>query len=382
MNQVQEKIFTLLTEIDSVCNSNNIDYYLCADTALFAFKTSELHRDAYSAQIAIASEDTSRFLKAMKETDERIVECWKNNENYPDFSLRYVDKKSLCFNLNDHKANKFNGIFVHIAIIRKRPSIKKKNFIIENGINFNSGAPQGRRLKKMGVTLLFKLIMLFSGKKKFVRNYFEKQISVKGKNVNQYKIGKKIYPRLILEGTKKYIKIFDQHFQTFPYLEEYFLYTYGYGWKEGAINFTEDNLILDPNISSDDFEKELAKLGWSNKKYDKSKYWLTFWNNPKVNARIRKQQLQTQDIVDTLDLKVLYRSQKKELLKLYKNQNYEILDQKLEEYYQSVESKNKMISFDRELSKIVIARIKDKKGKLYANNLESRRKSIGINIAK
>ena len=41
-----------------------------------------------------------------------------------------------------------------------------------------------------------------------------------------------------------------------------------------------------------------------------------------------------------------------------------------------------MLSFDRDISKIVMERLKNQKGKLYVMELESRRKSIGIDMTK
>ena len=311
MNEVQKKIFALLKEIDETCKANGIDYYLCSDTALFAYQSAALHAAAYSAEIALATEDVSQFLKVMDKKENRIVESWKNNENYPDFSLRYVDKDSLCYSLDGGQANKYNGIFIQITLIRKRPLIRRKNFIIENGINANSGHPlQKRGLKRYFFAVIFKVLMFLYGKKKFVRKYFEKQISLRGKNTNQYKIGKKVYPKIILEGIKNEIQLYDHAFQTFPYLEEYFLYAYGYNWEHKKIVLNADNIILNPNISCVAYEKILRELNWRNKKYTKHKFYLGLFYSSKINARIRKQQFQTQYIVDTLHLKDSYLPQK------------------------------------------------------------------------
>jgi len=383
MNEVQKKIFTLLKEIDISCKANDIDYYLCSDTALCAFQNAELHHDAHSAEVAIATDDVSRFLKIMNEKENRIVECWENNENYPDFSLRYVDKTSLCYNLNEYKGNKYNGIFVHITLVRRRSAIRKKNFIIENGINFNSGQPlQKRSLKRFFVALIFKISMIVYGKKRFVRNYFEKQISPNRKNTNYFKIGKKVYPKLILDGIKREIDLYDQKFQTFPHVEQYFLYNYGYNWENKELNINAEKLILSPNISCIDYQEALEKKGWKNKRYAKHKMWMGLLYSPKINAHIRKQQLQIQYIVDTLYLKDLYLPQKEKLIILQQKQQFNTLDNKLQEYLDSTAEKGRMMSFDKDISKMVIERIKAKKGSLYVSELEMRRKSIGVNMNK
>ena len=382
MNEVQKKIFTLLNEIDTSCKANGLDYYLNSDTALYAFQNAKLHPDAYCAHIAIVAEDVSWFLKIMKGKENRAIESWKNNEDYPDFSLRYIDKESLCYSIDRHKGYKHNGIFIHITIIRKRSAIKKRNFIIENGINFNSGIPSQKRGLKRGVVASgFRVMMFFKGKKRFVRNYFEEQISLRGKNTNQYKIGKKVYPRIILEGTRNELELYGQKFTTFPYLKEYFLYAYGYNWANKELS-PKTNRILSPYISCMDYEKELEKIGWNDKKYRKSKKRMASLYDPKVNARIRKQQLQTQYVIDTLYLKDLYLPQKEELMALHQNEQFETLDQQLQEYFDLTSRKGRMMSFDRDISFMVIERIKEKKGKLYATALEFRRKSVAIDMSK
>jgi len=383
MNEVQEKVFMLLKEIDTSCKANSIDYYLCADTALFAYQNAELHCDAYCAEIAIASEDLYWFLKAMEQNEKRAVECWQNNENYPDFSLRYVDKESLCYNIDNHKGHKYNGIFIKIKPIRRRSAIKKRNFIIENGINFNSGHPHGKRsLKRSIVAFVFRVVMFFYGKKRFVRRYFNSQISIGGKNTNQYKIGKKVYPRLILEGNKNELEIYDHIFPTFPYLKEYFLYAYGYNWESKEIDFKTEKLILNPHISCVDYEKALKEIGWRDKKYIRNKMFAGLLYSFKINGRIRKQQTQTQYIVDTLHLRDLYSPQKEELLSLHQNEQFDTLDHQLQGYFDLTSKKGRMMSFDKDISRMVIERIKEKRGKLYATGLEVRRKNIGINMIK
>ena len=383
MNEVQKKIFTLLNEIDTSCRANGLDYYLSGDTALYAFQNAELHPDAYCAYISIVAEDVSWFLKIMEAKENRAIESWKSNENYPDFSLRYIDKESLCYHIDRHKGYKHNGIYVHITIIRKRSAIKKRNFIIENGINFNSGYPQNKQgLKRFIVASGFRAAMFIYGKKRFVRKYFKNQISLGGKNTNQYKIGKKVYPRIILEGTRNELELYGQKFTTYPYLKEYFLYNYGYNWANKEFSHKTNRLMLSPHISCLDYEKELEKIGWKDKKYIKHKKRLSRLYSPKINARIRKQQLQTQYVIDTLYLKDLYLPQKEELLELHQNGQFDILDNQLQEYFDLASKKGRMMSFDRDISYMVIERIKEKRGKLYATALEFRRKNIAIDMSK
>ena len=66
MTDVQQKLLTLLTDLDAVCQREGIHYYLCKETALGAYRNGEFLPSCCEANVAMTAADALRFVKAVK----------------------------------------------------------------------------------------------------------------------------------------------------------------------------------------------------------------------------------------------------------------------------------------------------------------------------
>ena len=64
MDLVQEKYFQLLCEIDEICKSNKIGYYLSGRTALCAYVTGEMVGQETTPVVMLKVDDVKKFIKA------------------------------------------------------------------------------------------------------------------------------------------------------------------------------------------------------------------------------------------------------------------------------------------------------------------------------
>lgn len=137
----------LLQEFEELCRESGIEYQIVWGP------------EDFGSGAALSTEGCRKFLQVVRETaaPQRAVECWDNNERYPDATIRYVATDTLCYNTLDYMDYEQHGIFVEINVIRKKAgSLKEKlQANVERGIllgahNFRQPAPRktdGRALQ-------------------------------------------------------------------------------------------------------------------------------------------------------------------------------------------------------------------------------------------
>ena len=122
MNQVQEVLIQLLTEIDDVCQRNSISYTLMGPAALDAYRTGSLAATTMSIDVGMTLKDAKRVRNLLMKTGRknRMVDSLYDNDDYPDFSMRYSDTSTTAIDLANYKGLKSQGIAVRILILRTR----------------------------------------------------------------------------------------------------------------------------------------------------------------------------------------------------------------------------------------------------------------------
>ena len=120
MTDIQQKLLTLLTDLDAVCQREGIRYYLCQETALGAYRNQAFFPSCCEASVAMHVEDALRFIKAVRKENrpDRVVDSMYNNKNYPDFTVRYGDADTLMMQLPYNEASVVPAIAVTIHMIR------------------------------------------------------------------------------------------------------------------------------------------------------------------------------------------------------------------------------------------------------------------------
>ena len=110
---ISSRAVTLLSEIDKICKSNDIEY------ALYNSTINRLKKEILPVskiKIIMNIEDFDRFVKLMtKDTPpNRSFECLKTNPKYQGFSAKYFDLNSTRINLLDPYSNVDTGICIEI----------------------------------------------------------------------------------------------------------------------------------------------------------------------------------------------------------------------------------------------------------------------------
>lgn len=128
MTDIQQKLLTLLTDLDAVCQREGIRYYLCKETALGAYRDEAFFPSCCEANVAMTTEDAVRFIKAVRKENrpDRVADSMFSNKNYPDFTVRYGDAGTLMMSLPYNEASVVPVIAVTIHMIRYKSKHSSK----------------------------------------------------------------------------------------------------------------------------------------------------------------------------------------------------------------------------------------------------------------
>lgn len=192
MNREQNEVLKLLTEIDKICRSQGITYYLSPQLTLCGL-TGQHIPGPYAGAVYMKVADMERFRLAVAQEppDRRIVESMNNNKRFPGFFLRYTDMDTLCFRLNEGRNYKYPGMGVNIYPLRgKEPS--------RLGHLWN-------RVQEVGWMEMGDFFGGGHGKKKFLCRMFMRVRCLTGRA----RLGRSLYrslcKKLDVEDTKQYV---------------------------------------------------------------------------------------------------------------------------------------------------------------------------------
>ena len=116
MNREQQKVLELLKEIDTICRKNKITYYLSPYLTLCAVTERPFPMNPASNDIYMKTGDMARFKNIFDEEPElrRALESMENNSRFPGFFLRYTDKDTLFYKLDEYGKYKHPGLGINI----------------------------------------------------------------------------------------------------------------------------------------------------------------------------------------------------------------------------------------------------------------------------
>lgn len=172
MNIEHDRLYELLCEFDDICSKEKIEYFLTGEALLCAVTKGVLPDTMGYVNVIMDCANVKKFIKAAAGRKDRTLDYWGNDPDYPDFSVRYVDEKSLCIDVTDYENYKAHGMFVAISILRgKFPTDDKSQKIeaIEKGrAQYLTGGSEttGRELKQ------YKRATMILGKAKVMDRLF------------------------------------------------------------------------------------------------------------------------------------------------------------------------------------------------------------------
>lgn len=366
MTDIQQKLLTLLVDVDAVCRREGIRYYLCKETALSAYREGTFFPSCCEANVAMTVEDALRFLKAVNKENraDRTVDSMYSNKDYPDFTIRYGDADTLMMQLPYNEASVVPTIAVTIHMIRYKSKYSSKIYHYTKSLWKLCVKPTvtvAGFARRTAVSLCHGLKNVLGGKY-FSRAIFKLWVSIHSKkNKKDISIcaGSYKYDRDLIK--KQDTIILEGHtFAIFHDVEEYLETAYGENYETCKPKYLKpsSSLLTSANVSYQEYVRR-SKTRLDYKEIQKKKLRLdmiqakvSYYNN-KINGYYA--------IVDRTQRRYamyeMYMPMKSRLLELHRTEQWEELNELLKPYRSALWAcyKKKLgLCFDKEIFDITM----------------------------
>lgn len=185
MNKLQLHISKLLKEVDSICETYDIKYYLSGKALKGAIEREEFFEDNYECHVLMTADDAQRFIDIVNKQDkkERTIEYLVDNPHYGEYSFKYVDVGTMYLDLAANDADIYRGLFIKVNILRHRLATKEMRNYSQALENMCKGKPVDRG--RVGMLTALKLFFrkLFQRELFYEKAFYElTELYSKGKN--------------------------------------------------------------------------------------------------------------------------------------------------------------------------------------------------------
>lgn len=240
LNKEQQVLLSLLKEIDEICKKNKIEYYLAPRLALHAFYEKNFPASPLAGGVLMKLSDMDKFRCAFYEENaqHRALESMHDNKRFPGLFLRYENKDTLCFRMNEGRNYEFPGIGIDIYPLRGKINSRMKhlwNRNLETGWKqFSDGRSQKYTWKEK-VCRIPVGIMMIGGRAHLGRYLYTKFCANQNEqNADEYVIRLKsntlYYPAKVFEKTQL-VKLEGSYFPIPEDIETYLRIWFGKGYK-------------------------------------------------------------------------------------------------------------------------------------------------------
>lgn len=370
---LQNKQLELLTEIDQICEANDIDYYLSGSTLLFGYYKNILGDEYKTNTIIMTPENALKFIKVCETQlpENRNIDYTLNNSLHNGHTIYYCDNRTLSLNWLKIQESYNIGIHITIYILKK----KDKNAFrwcytrcldalqtVYNRVKDNKYKKKSRHI---GWIVIFLVTII--GKNKLSRIVFNSYINGALKNPNEdYYLSKNNYKRSIGKYYKKEyfighdeVEIYGKTFHAPANVEEY-IYDINGKYAKESIKIRDKNLplfkVADCNLSFNDIEQLLKFDLFTNEN------WSMYKKGTALNPQIRR----LNNIVknywnillrgeDRFKLFIEYEPLKDKIMKWHENGDYNKLEDVLQDYDKCVRNNlryNLGLMFDTDIFEI------------------------------
>lgn len=383
MNDIQQKLFDLLTDLDDICTREGIRYYLCEETALAAQVRGNFFKSCLQASVAMTPQDALRFAAAVKKAKrpDRATDSMLNNKHYPNFTMLYSDPNTMMIRLPLHKEAKKPCVGVTIQMIRHQPKrfgaignyITKfwkvccKPAATVGGTFHHTVVAICNGMQRIFGTLLSGTLFRLWGAMYGAGNH-SKRISICSDTFQ--------YPAGLVSSTSK-VSFEGREFTTFGNIAQYLTVRYGeqYATKTPKFTTASPTLLASANISYDTYVQRLNKemdmdaVNRTQDEYNKLQKTISSYNRKieryyAIVARTEKR----------FALYEQYMPMKEELLKLDQEGRYEELNELLHPYCSALHTfyKKKLgLCFDKEIFDITMNVLEREGRTVYAAKLRA-----------
>ena len=383
MTDIQQKLLTLLTDLDAVCKREGIRYYLCKETALSAHRSGEFFPSCCEANVAMTAEDALRFIKAVNKEGraDRMVDSMYSNKNYPDFTLRYGDTGTLMMQLPYNEASVVPCVAVTVHMIRYKSKYSSKIYHYTKSLWKLCVKPTvtvAGFTRRAVMTACHGLRNVLGGKY-FSRALFKLWVSIHSKK-NKKNIS-------ICAGSYKYendliksrstLTLEDGTFTTFADVEGYLLTAYGENYETCKPKYLKpsSSLLVSSHVSYREYLRR-SKEQIDYKEIQKKKMKLDLiqakvsYYNSKINGYYA--------IVDRTQRRYamhqMYMPMKDKLIELHRTEQWEELNELLKPYRSALWAcyKKKLgLCFDKEIFEMTMDILLMEGSKSYVRKLRA-----------
>lgn len=130
MREITDKLLSLLSEFDNICNNNNFNYIVGGN--LPGFINNQEISDIIFISVYMLPKDILKLISLSEKGNignNRKIEYIGNNPNYPDFSARYVDISTTYIECQEINLYKYQGMFIELIPVRSKSNGGKKNLL-------------------------------------------------------------------------------------------------------------------------------------------------------------------------------------------------------------------------------------------------------------
>lgn len=273
LNEVQKKRLTLLAELDRICKTEDIRYYLIGDALRQALMLGELVNPAGDISVYMYPEGCLRFIEAVEKENNpnREIVSMKDNPSTRRFYIKYCDTQSMDFNVVSPEEK--CGLFITIEILRHRERLTIDylfNRFIEKGWETQGYYRRGK-LKTAASRKLMSNIISAVGKDRigdliFRRLTHQKKIDKKSDKVfvKRYMKKRQYFPAEWFGEDVCRINLSGVEVDTTAYYDETMSYARGEEWLEKTYRARKINFmrrIIDAELPYEEYFKSLEESG-------------------------------------------------------------------------------------------------------------------------
>lgn len=383
MNDVQQKLLTLLTDLDAICQREGIQYYLCKETALAAYRNEGFFPSCYELNVAMTTTDALRFIRAVNKENraDRIVDSMYSNKNYPDFTVRYGDTNTLMMQLPFNSASYLPNIAITIHMIRYKSSKAIKTYRRTRTLWKACVKPT---VTVAGLGRRSAVMLCHAGKNILGGRVFSRALFKMWVRIHSHKNDQNIsvcasrysFPSHLLSGTTT-LRFEGHAFPTFADPESYFLKEYGKKWEtcKPAYLTPSSSLPVSVNVSYREYIRR-TKSQINYRAIQKKKFKLDLIQakvslyNHKINGYYA--------VVDRTQRRFamyeMYMPMKDKLVQLHREEKWEELNELLKPYRSALWAcyKKKLgLCFDKDIFEMTMDVLLREGSKTYVRKLRA-----------
>lgn len=383
MTDIQQKLLTLLTDLDAICQREGIRYYLCKETALGAHRNGEFFPSCCEANIAMTAEDAVRLIKAVAKEgrSDRTLDSMWSNKNYPDFTLRYGDAGTLMMALPYNEASILPTVAVTVHMIRYKSKYSSKIYHYTKSLWKLCVKPT---VTVAGFTRRAAVLLCHGARNVLGGKYFSRALFKLWVSIHSKKNKKDIS---ICSGSYKYandlikkqgtVTLEGCAFTTFADVENYLFTAYGENYETCKPKYLKpsSSLLVSANVSYQEYiRRSKEQIDYKEIQKKKMKMDLIQAKVSYYNSKINGYYAVVDRTQRRFAMHEMYMPMKDKLIELHRTEQWEELNELLKPYRSALWAcyKKKLgLCFDKEIFDITMDVLLLEGSKSYVRKLRA-----------